>query len=223
MLPVTVLMILLFEGCRPSPPVPAQLVHSLEPGEIPSGSVAFVIDAQSSEIIWTGTRVNGRHFGTIGISQGDVFVHEGSLVGGSAFIDMEQLVVLDITDPDRNRRLTSHLKSADFFHVDSFPMASFRFLLFEELEWPDEAGNNYKITGNLTIKEITHTIAFNALILKQEGQVQAMADFNLDRTLWDIRFRSGRFFENLGDNLIHDHFNLKLNVLAKMPGELQQK
>jgi hypothetical protein len=44
--------------------------------------------------------------------------------------------------------------------------------------------------------------------------VRVDADFELDRTLWDVRFGSGKFFEDLGDNVIDDNFRVEAHVVA---------
>jgi hypothetical protein len=45
--------------------------------------------------------------------------------------------------------------------------------------------------------------------------VTATADFEIDRTEWDIRYGSGKFFKDIGDKAINDNFNVKLNLVAK--------
>jgi hypothetical protein len=37
----------------------------------------------------------------------------------------------------------------------------------------------------------------------------------VDRTLYDIRYGSGKFFDNLGDNMIYDEFTLEVVVIAE--------
>lgn len=184
------------------------------PGDIPSHAVAYTVAPYASKLAWMARKVSGQHYGTLQIKGGEIFVVEDVLVGGMVEVDMQKLVVLDLTDPDVNQRLTSHLQSGDFFAVQAFPVASFRLLTFEKLPETDEQGNNYKIIGELSIKEIVHTIAINAYIELDQEALYASADFDLDRTLWDIRYRSGRFFDHLGDNLIFDLFNVKLEIVA---------
>ena len=38
------------------------------------------------------------------------------------------------------------------------------------------------------------------------------ANLVFDRSLYDVRFRSGTFFENLGDKLILDEIELAINL-----------
>jgi len=37
----------------------------------------------------------------------------------------------------------------------------------------------------------------------------------LDRTKWDIKYNSGKFFKNLGDKLIYDDFEIEVEVVAE--------
>ncbi len=50
----------------------------------------------------------------------------------------------------------NHLKSADFFDVEQYPTLNFKSTKIEG------SGNDYEITGNLTIKGITQPIKLNA-------------------------------------------------------------
>jgi polyisoprenoid-binding protein YceI len=208
------LIIILFFSCQGNQPNSAEILDAIQVREIPEGSTAYRFDSQSSQVNWTGSKVTGKHYGTIGLEEGRIYIYQGRPVGGNVVINMEQIIVQDISDPNINNRLKKHLESDDFFSVARYPRATFEFLSFEKLPSPDENGNNYKITGNLTIKDITHAIALNARLDYDDYHINARADLNLDRTLWDIKFRSGRFFENLGDNLIHDIFNINLIINA---------
>jgi polyisoprenoid-binding protein YceI len=74
---------------------------------------------------------------------------------------------------------------------------------------PDE--KSFEIIGDLTIKDITHPITF---ILKPVGN-SYKADLTFDRSDYNVRFRSGSFFENLGDKLILDDIKLEVTLVEK--------
>ncbi len=190
----------------------AEILERLEAGEMPEGVIVYTIDADASQVAWEGTKVGGAHDGTIGVYHGELYVFEGELLMGEVIINMNQLEVLDIENPESNARLRGHLESDDFFSVDTYPTAIFEITQIEALDAGAEM--SHRVYGNMTIKGITHGIAIDADIVVEETYISAYADFDLDRTRWDVRFGSGRFFENLGDNLIHDDFNLKLNIIA---------
>ncbi len=193
----------------------AEIMERLEAGEVPEAVDVYRIAADESTIAWVGTKIGGAHDGTIAVDHGELYVFDGELLAGEVVVDMQQIVVLDIEDPGSNARLKGHLESDDFFSVETFPSAFFEITAVEPLEDPVPGEITHRVFGNMTIKGITHGIAFDALIGTGDDSLLAFADFTLDRTRWDVRFGSGRFFENLGDNLIHDDFRLTLDISAK--------
>lgn len=193
----------------------AEIIERLEAGEIPEEVTRAYVDVNASEVAWMGQKITGSgHDGTIAIKEGVIYVYDGQLWGGNMVIDMTQIVVLDITDPDMNARLKGHLESDDFFSVATHPEATFEIVKFDPIEGAAAGEANYRVSGNLTIKDITHSLAFNAVVSHGDGVINAFADFDFDRSLYDVRFGSGRFFDNLGDNLINDNINLQISLVA---------
>lgn len=172
------------------------------------------IDTAKSSIKWTGKKLAGAHYGTLRLSKGQVQVKDGILVGGSFEIDMNSLAVVDIKEPSLNAKLVGHLKSDDFFSVGSFPLVTFTITKAELL--PDAAAGapNYQITGDLSIKGIVHSISFPALAHMSGGVAHAAASTSVDRTKWNVRYGSGKFFANLGDKLIKDDFDVELHIVG---------
>ena len=107
-------------------------------------------------------------------------------------------------------KLVSHLKSDDFFGVATYPTAKFVITSVVSRGKPGE----YKIVGDLTIKETTKEIKFNALLNEVDGKNVATADITIDRSEFDVRYGSGSFFDNLGDKTIYDEFELSINLVA---------
>lgn len=205
---------LLIASCAGPSEKAAEISERLEPGEKPENAIVKTLDVDRSVVAWEGTKITGAHDGTIALKSGELYMVDNQIVGGNIVIDMTRIVVLDIEDPATNARLKGHLESDDFFSVASFPEAKFEMANIVKREDAAEGQPNYTISGNLTIKGITHGVTFPAFVNVTDGTVTAQADFDLDRTRWDVRFGSGRFFEGLGDNLIHDNFNIKLDILA---------
>lgn len=204
-------------ACAPKADRTAEMREKLEIGEIPSEVDVFSLNAAQSEVAWEGKKITGSgHNGTIAVKGGELYVYNGQLLGGKVEIDMTQIVVVDIEDPESNGRLKGHLESDDFFSVASHPVATLEIADVQPIEGAAAGAPNHKITGNLTIKGITHGIVFDANINIGENRIQAVSDFAFDRAAYDVRFRSGRFFENLGDNLILDDINLSIDVVAAM-------
>ena len=49
----------------------------------------------------------------------------------------------------------------------------------------------------------------------KDGKLGAYAEMKIDRTLYDIKYGSGKFFEGLGDKMIDDHFMIKFKIAAE--------
>ena len=71
----------------------------------------------------------------------------------------------------------------------------------------------YKFKGDLTIKGITHPISFLSKIKNENKILIAQSKIAFDRSLYNVRYGSGKFFENLGDKLIFDE--IKVEVLLE--------
>ena len=165
----------------------------------------FEIAVAQSNIDWKGRKVTGSHFGTIGLKKGELIVNDGVLTGGNFVVDTTSIKILDVTDPATNAQFAGHLASDDFFSIDRYPEAFFEIT----------SVNNNHILGNLTIKGITHPVGFDATIKINEDSLSASGKIVIDRTKYGMRFRSGNFFKDLGDNLIYDDFYLTVNLTAK--------
>jgi polyisoprenoid-binding protein YceI len=171
---------------------------------------SYKISTSESVIDWTGRKVAGSHYGTVNLANGELFMDNGKLTGGSFEADMTSLKILDITDAEMNAKLTGHLKSDDFFSVEKSANAKLEITGIK----PGSGADKYEVSANLTIKGITKPITFPAHIISSGNKLTAEASLDVDRTLYDMKFRSGKFFENLGDKLISDIFSLKVKLSA---------
>lgn len=169
------------------------------------------IDTQKSIIKWSAKKTlvtTNNHTGTISIKDGYLLMENETLKDGEIILDMQTINNTDLSGAMKNK-LEEHLKSDDFFATNKFPTAQFK------IKQVQEESEQLKITGDLTIKSITHEINFPAKIETQGDTILFSADLEIDRTLWDIRFGSGKFFENLGDNVIDDIIRLSIEISAK--------
>jgi len=172
---------------------------------------AFVlVDPDKSIIEWEGKKVTGAHSGTIQIQSGMLEMLDGNLVGGKFVIDMNSIKNTDI-EGGGARKLEGHLKSPDFFGVEAHPKSQF---VITKVSSRGTEGD-YKIVGDMTIKEITKEIKFNAQLESEKGMTAVSADITIDRSDFDIRYGSGSFFDNLGDKTIYDDFTLRVKLVAK--------
>jgi polyisoprenoid-binding protein YceI len=169
----------------------------------------YQVDNQQSKLTWTAKKVTGSHAGAIAVSAGQLDIDKNVLKGGSFTLDTRSITVTDITNADMNGKLVGHLKSDDFFSVEKHPTATFVITSATA-----KGGGNYDVTGNLTIKGITNPVSFPATLTVAGGQATAKATVTVDRTKFDIKYRSKNFFENLGDKAIYDDFTLDVTLVA---------
>jgi polyisoprenoid-binding protein YceI len=63
-----------------------------------------------------------------------------------------------------NTMRDGHLKSDDFFNAEKYPDIIFKNAVFEKV-----SDNKYKVTGDLTIRDVTRKVAFDATL---NGQIK---------------------------------------------------
>lgn len=173
-------------------------------------TVGVAIDTEASQITWKGYKVTGSHEGTITVKDGNLDFTDGQLTGGSFAIDMTTIKTTDLTGGTA-AKLEGHLKSPDFFGVEKFPTATFKITKVVSRGTPGD----YRVTGDLTIKETTKEIKFNTKVVEEMGLYTATADLTIDRTDFDVRYGSGSFIDNLGDKTIYDEFELGITLVSK--------
>ena len=160
------------------------------------------VNVDKSFIKWTGKEITTKiHFGKLNISSGNIAVDDNG-VSGEVKVNMETLVVEDLQG-EWGKKLEGHLKSDDFFSVDKFKVSSIK-----TTSSTKKSDNSYEVQGVLTIKDISHPITFDVEV---DGNT-LNANLTFDRSLYDVRFRSGSFFENLGDKLIVDDIDLEVTL-----------
>jgi polyisoprenoid-binding protein YceI len=216
MFSIILLITLIFlTGCSKSGKE-VKMLSGEKPGETKTVSKVLKIDTSASTMNWIGKKIAGQHNGIIKIVKGETGLdNNGKIVNGNFEIDMKSIVDLDLDDAELNNKLITHLKSDDFFSAEKFPTSKFEITNVEPLNDPSKPNFNNTISGNLTIKAITKSISFPASVKMENGVLNSFADFDIDRTEWEIKYGSGKFFENLGDKMINDKFNISFKLSAK--------
>ena len=160
-------------------------------------------------VSWEGKGVGKAHNGTIDVKSGTLLLNDGVPVSGKVVIDMTSIKNLDLDSEEMRERLINHLKSDDFFSVDKYPEAHFT-VTSSELK-----GTELHIRGNLSIKGRSHPAEFKSGILKEADGYRFTGRLEFDRSLYDVRYGSGKFFDNLGDKLISDAIALDFELYVK--------
>lgn len=170
----------------------------------------FKVNNEKSIVEWTGRKITGSHNGTIAIKEGSFTFEDNKLFSGKFVIDTRSIKILDIEDAETNAQFAGHLASDDFFNSDQYPESTFE---IKNAEPGDD--HLYYVTGDLTIKGITHPVDAVLKIATQENTATVQSKIVLDRTKYNMKFRSGNFFTDLGDTLIYNNFDLNINLTAE--------
>jgi polyisoprenoid-binding protein YceI len=172
---------------------------------------SYVVSAESSEIGWLGGKklVPGDHSGVIGVSEGMLTLGEDGLItDGFVVIDMSS-IELDEGDTG-GQDVLDHLASDDFFSIETYPTAR---LDINASEQGEMAG--IVVDGSMTIKESTQPVSMIVVPTQNEdGTIAFVGEFVFDRSLFDIRFGSGTFFDDLGDAIIKDEITIDFNLVV---------
>jgi len=170
-----------------------------------SAQQRFTADTSLTKLSWLGEKVTGQHTGTISLKSGWIDWKNNQIVAGEFDIDMNT-----IKESQRNARFEGHMRSDDFFSVEKFPVSAL--IINGSTQFDRGTGI---VRGTLTIKGITNPIEFKAAYLIKDDGLWFFANISVDRTKYDIRWDSGKFFDNLGDKTVYDDFKLKINVFVK--------
>ncbi len=164
----------------------------------------YKVNTDKSTIHWIGKKVTGEHDGYISIKEGQFYIVNNQITRGQFYIDMSSMTCTDIEDATYNQKLVGHLKSADFFGVENYPTA--KLIITKSTPFKD---NQCVLHGNLTIKDKTDDVQF---IVKRNNDVYK-AKINVDRSKYDVKYGSSSFFDNLGDKVIYDIFELEVKLI----------
>ena len=168
----------------------------------------YVVDTEASVIQWKGAKVSGEHYGKLSFKGGEIVVANEAIESATVKTDMTTITCEDMEGQWADK-LVGHLKSPDFFNVEEHPEARFELTQFEKGE-----DGKYKISGNLVIKGISHPVSFPAEVKMTDAKLVAKAKVTFDRTKYDIRYGSGKFFEGLGDKMIYDEVSFDFALVA---------
>ena len=168
----------------------------------------YVMDNDNSSIKWTGRELSTKsHYGSLQMKNGSLTVNTDGTVNGIIKIDMTTIDCEDLQGRSK-ASLERHLRSDDFFSVESHPIATLTF----KSEGGLGAGNKLAFNGDLEIKGISHPISFESEVKNVDPKVTALVDMTFDRSKYNVRFRSGTFFQNLGDKLIYDDIEISVDI-----------
>lgn len=153
------------------------------------------ITPTTSKIEWVGTKVGGKHVGGFKEFSGKLEPATGDVTASTIRVDIKTASIYSDVG-----KLTQHLKSPDFFGVDTYPKATFE---STKIEAAPEGSNTHKITGKLTMHGQEKEITFPAKITETGDKVKLTSTFKINREDFGMTYGKGK---------VHDDVTIKLTV-----------
>jgi len=161
---------------------------------------AATIDLKKSKFEWTGTKVTGKHNGTVDAISGRIGMDGNKITAGTIVLDMNSISTTDLSGKMK-KSLDGHLKTGDFFEVEKHPQATISVKKVDAK----------MMTADLTIKGKTHEVKFP--YTKKGNSITGTLKF--DRTKFGIKYKSPNFFEKLGDKAISNEVKIDYKLVLR--------
>ena len=143
--------------------------------------------------------------------EAELNIDEQDLTKSSAVITIKAASI-DTNEPQRD----AHLRSADFFDVEKYPTIRFATKRIEKV-----GDNRYRIVGDLTIKDVTREVAFDAEVFGPAKNpwgmevISVSAEAKIDRKEFGLTWNAALEF---GGWLVGDEVKLIFEAeLVKQP------
>ncbi|MEO0472946.1 MAG: YceI family protein, partial [Bacteroidota bacterium] len=204
---------LMFAACSKAPEGKKVAAEAAQEVQTLSEKVdTLSVDLASSQVEWLGTKPGGdSHQGNISIKSGYLLVLDNMIAGGEFVLDMTSIAVTDLSG-GKKTDLEGHLKTGDFFEVETYPEATFTITNTSEND--QDSAYSTLITGNLAMKDSLKAIEIPAQVVVADGVLKAETpQFTIDRTQWGVMYRSG-IIGTVKDKLINDQVGLRIQLNA---------
>ena len=194
-----------------------------------------VLDQSRSRFVWEGGLkfAVSNHDGNLKMSNGSVSIND-NVIAGTVVIDMNSMKNNDLSGGSKER-LIGHLKSPDFFHVTKFPKAVLKIKSSKILEKLDSGKYKMLINGDMTIKDKTNPISFEAIVDLDSNIKTAEGKLAFDRSEFNVQYRSEMHLDNPNsfwnkvqtsrdaakDKVIRDLIEINFNIVS-LPGMLSK-
>ena len=176
--------------------------------------VTFELSKEKSDLTWHGKKeIGDGHTGKIKIAGGNVVLDGNEIKSAEITIDTASITNLDVKDPTFNKKLVDHLKSEDFFKVDSFKTATFTSKTSTKID-----GGKAALAGKLEIRGKSSDFTVNLSDIKvADATATAAGKMVFDRTKFDVKYNSASFpdlFKVAKDKIIKNDVELDFKLVA---------
>ncbi len=166
----------------------------------------LAIAPAGSTIGFVGAKVSATHKGRFADFAGTISLVDGKPEASKVEVDVKMAsLTMEGEPPD----LVTHLKSKDFFEVETYP--SGKFTSTSIVPGSTDPGMNYTVTGNLELRGTSKSVTFPANITVAPDAVTVKTEFAINRKDWGI------VYPGMPDDLIKDNVLIQLDVKAPRP------
>lgn len=202
------LALIIASGCNKDPEAAydgslpkATLADALSVAPVAAAGREFVLDSDASRIVFVGSNLTTSQAGSFPDIQGSLKLPGNDITQGSA-----ELVINVAALKTRVDGLTTHLKSAEFFDVASFPTAKF---VTTKISPNTASGATHAVEGVLEIRGKKQLVTFPASIGINGDTATLNAKFLLNRQPFGVAYPGSP------DNLIRDEVMLTFDLKAR--------
>lgn len=144
LLPVLAAVVLALSAFKP---VPA-------PKKAPAAATKWDLDKSHSSVSFSVSHM------VVSETEGNFKLFDGTMENSKAdFSDAKINFTIDVNSINTgNDMRDGHLKGDDFFNAEKYPA-----IKFVSTSFKPAGGKNYKLTGNLTIRDVTKPVTFNVV------------------------------------------------------------
>jgi polyisoprenoid-binding protein YceI len=155
----------------------------------------YALTDKNTTITFIGSKPGGKHEGGFKSVTGTATVTGNDLTTLKVTLDIDMNSLFSDND-----KLTTHLKSPDFFGVKANPKSKFVSTKVEKV------GDDYKVTGDFTMLGKTNPITFTAKLAVTADGLTVSSAFPIDRTQWGMTYGAGK---------VDNEVKLSISVKAK--------
>lgn len=172
----------------------------------------YVINKVKPKVTWAAQKLTGDgHNGTLHIESGKFQVENGQITSGVVIFDMARMAVTDLTGEEKES-LEGHLRSGDFFNVETHPQAILTVSNVTEANGKAQLNATLNMNG----EAVDYTIPVEVVEADVPGDMKGLAiqgKFMLDRTKHNITYHSQTFDDKL-DWFIKDDVQVGFSVIG---------
>jgi polyisoprenoid-binding protein YceI len=138
------------------------------------------ISPANTKIEFIGTKPNGRHEGGFSKFSGKFEPIDADLTTSKITVDIEAGSLYTDT-----QKLTGHLKTPDFFDVNTYPEASF---VSTAIKAGGAGDGTHTITGDLSLHGTKKSVSFPAKITLADDSLKLASEFKINRKDFGMNF-----------------------------------